>query len=92
MTERLWPFPEGFRAASLENRRTRRRLPQRCLNIRQPVEGGGSFKIDDPLDPENKYLYHAFVESPDMKNIYDGTYQPIKTGKQRSSSRIGLRH
>lgn len=32
----------------------------------------GSFKIDDPLDPANKYLYHSFVESPDMKNIYDG--------------------
>ena len=36
-------------------------------------KGGGSFKIDHPLDPENKYLYHSFVESPDMKNIYDGT-------------------
>jgi len=35
-------------------------------------KGGGSFKIDHPLDPENKYLYHSFVESPDMKNIYDG--------------------
>ena len=35
-------------------------------------KGGGSFKIDHPLDPENRYLYHAFVESPDMKNIYDG--------------------
>jgi hypothetical protein len=33
----------------------------------------GSFKIDHPLDPANKYLYHSFVESPDMKNIYDGT-------------------
>ncbi|MBV8902050.1 MAG: hypothetical protein JOZ22_00315 [Acidobacteriia bacterium] len=32
----------------------------------------GSFRIDHPLDPENKYLYHSFVESPDMKNIYDG--------------------
>ncbi|MGC9334241.1 MAG: hypothetical protein ACP5JJ_08850, partial [Anaerolineae bacterium] len=32
----------------------------------------GSFKIDHPLDPENQYLYHSFVESPDMKNIYDG--------------------
>jgi len=29
--------------------------------------------IDHPLDPANKYLYHSFVESPDMKNIYDGT-------------------
>jgi hypothetical protein len=36
------------------------------------TKGGGSFKIDHPLDPANKYLYHSFVESPDMKNIYDG--------------------
>lgn len=35
-------------------------------------KGGGSFKIDHPLDPAHKYLYHSFVESPDMKNIYDG--------------------
>lgn len=34
--------------------------------------GGGSFQIDHPLDPANKYLSHSFVESPDMKNIYDG--------------------
>ena len=34
--------------------------------------GGGGFKIDHPLDPENRYLYHSFVESPDMKNVYDG--------------------
>jgi len=35
-------------------------------------KGSGSFKVDHPLDPENKYLYHSFVESPDMKNVYDG--------------------
>jgi hypothetical protein len=35
-------------------------------------KAGGSFKIDHPLDPANKYLYHSFVESPDMKNIYEG--------------------
>lgn len=35
-------------------------------------KGGGSFVIDNPLDPLNKLLYHAFVESPDAKNIYDG--------------------
>jgi hypothetical protein len=35
-------------------------------------KAGGSFKIDDPLDPANKYLYHSFVESPDMMNIYNG--------------------
>jgi hypothetical protein len=33
---------------------------------------GGSFKIDHPVDPENKYLSHSFVESPDMLNIYNG--------------------
>ena len=37
------------------------------------VSGAKAFKIDHPLDPENQYLYHACVESPDMKNIYDGT-------------------
>jgi len=36
------------------------------------AKAGGSFKIDHPLDPENKYLYHSFVESPDMMNIYNG--------------------
>ena len=35
-------------------------------------KSGGSFKIDDPIDPENKYLSHSFVESPDMMNIYNG--------------------
>jgi hypothetical protein len=30
------------------------------------------FKIDHPLDPANKYLYHASIESSEMKNIYDG--------------------
>jgi len=35
-------------------------------------KGGGSFIIDHPLDPENKYLYHSFVESPDMMNVYNG--------------------
>lgn len=32
----------------------------------------GSFLIDHPLDPANRTLTHSFVESPDMKNIYDG--------------------
>jgi hypothetical protein len=35
-------------------------------------KGAGSFKIDHPLDPENMYLYHSFVESPDMMNVYNG--------------------
>jgi len=35
-------------------------------------KGGGSFKIDHPQDPANKYLIHSFVESPDMMNVYNG--------------------
>src|SRR3989344_7301920 len=35
-------------------------------------KGSGSFVIDHPLDAANKLLYHSFVESPDVKNIYDG--------------------
>jgi trimeric autotransporter adhesin len=35
--------------------------------------GTKDFKIDHPLDPANKYLVHASVESSEMKNIYDGT-------------------
>jgi hypothetical protein len=36
------------------------------------TSGTKSFKIDHPLDPSNKYLYHSSVESSDMKNVYDG--------------------
>ena len=35
-------------------------------------KGSGSFKIDHPLDPTNKFLYHSFIESPDMMNVYTG--------------------
>jgi len=38
-------------------------------------KGGGSFRIDHPLDPAGKYLYHSFVESPDMMNVYNGTVE-----------------
>ena len=40
-----------------------------------------NFKIDHPLDPENKYLYHVSVESPDMKNIYDGNVSTDENGQ-----------
>ena len=42
---------------------------------------GGSFKIDHPLDPANKYLCHSFVESPDRKNVYDGVVVLDRKGK-----------
>ena len=34
--------------------------------------GMKTFRIDHPLDPENKYLCHSTVESPDVMNIYNG--------------------
>jgi len=34
--------------------------------------GTKDFKIDHPLDPANKYLVHASVESSEMLNIYTG--------------------
>jgi hypothetical protein len=32
----------------------------------------GSFKIDHPLDPENKYLVQSAVQSADMISVYSG--------------------
>jgi hypothetical protein len=43
-------------------------------------KASGSFKIDHPLDPENKTLSHSFVESPDMMNIYNGIVALGKDG------------
>jgi len=35
-------------------------------------KSSGAFRIDNPLDPAHEYLQHSFVESPDMKDVYDG--------------------
>lgn len=43
-------------------------------------KNAGAFRIDHPLDPANKYLSHSFVESPDMKNIYDGVVTTDASG------------
>jgi hypothetical protein len=36
------------------------------------VDGSAELKIDHPLDPANKYLFHASVESSEMMDIYTG--------------------
>jgi hypothetical protein len=36
------------------------------------VSGTKNFKIDHPLDPENKYLVHAAIESSEVLNVYSG--------------------
>ena len=44
-------------------------------------KGSGTFLIDHPLDPANKLLFHSFVESPDVKNIYDGLAEVDQNGE-----------
>lgn len=46
-------------------------------------KGSGTFVIDHPLDPENKLLYHSFVESPDVKNVYDGVVELNRNGEAK---------
>lgn len=36
------------------------------------IKSADKFRIDHPLDSQNKYLNHASVSSDEMKNIYDG--------------------
>jgi hypothetical protein len=36
-------------------------------------KSSGTFAIDNPIDPRRSILYHSFVESPEAKNIYNGT-------------------
>ena len=36
------------------------------------VYGSKNFRIDHPLDPENKYLVHAAIESSEVLNQYSG--------------------
>jgi len=43
-------------------------------------KNAGSFRIDHPLDPDNKWLSHSFVESPDMMNVYNGTIVTDQAG------------
>ena len=45
--------------------------------------GSKNFKIDHPLDPANKYLVHASVESSEMMNIYTGNVITDAQGEAR---------
>jgi hypothetical protein len=40
-----------------------------------------STTVNHPFDPANKYLLHSFVESSDMKNVYDEVVELDKNGK-----------
>jgi hypothetical protein len=43
-------------------------------------KSSGTFKIDHPQDPANKFLIHSFVESPDMMNVYNGNAETDANG------------
>jgi hypothetical protein len=45
------------------------------------TKSAGAFRIDHPLDPANKYLLHSFVESDEMKNVYDGVVRLDRRGE-----------
>jgi hypothetical protein len=47
----------------------------------QIFAGVKDFKIDHPLDPANKYLVHASVESSEMMNIYSGNIRLNEAGE-----------
>ena len=44
------------------------------------VSGTKNFMIDHPLDPENKYLYHAAIESSEVLNVYSGNVTTSDAG------------
>ena len=45
------------------------------------VGGTKNFKMDHPLDPKNKYLYHAAIESSEVLNVYSGNVTTNEKGK-----------
>ena len=47
------------------------------------VAASKHFRIDHPLDPANKYLNHASVESSEMMNIYTGNVTTDEQGEAR---------
>ncbi len=48
-------------------------------------KSAGQFQIDHPLDPDNKYLNHSFVESSEMMNIYSGIVTLDENGQAQIS-------
>ena len=45
------------------------------------VTGTKNFKIDHPLAPEHKYLYHAAIESAEVLNLYSGNVRLDANGE-----------
>lgn len=53
------------------------------VNAQGNIVAGGtkSFRIDDPLDPANKFLRHFALESNEVLNMYRGTVQLNSSGE-----------
>jgi hypothetical protein len=47
------------------------------------VSGTKNFRIDHPLDPANKYLDHAAIESSEVLNLYSGNALLNENGETR---------
>lgn len=45
------------------------------------AKGSGTFMIDHPTKPATHLLFHSFVESPDVKNLYDGIVTLDRNGE-----------
>lgn len=45
------------------------------------LKAGGGYRIDDPRAPATRYLQHSFVESSEMKNVYDDVVQLDEKGE-----------
>ena len=53
------------------------------INGTLEVYGSKDFRIDHPLDPTNKYLYHASIESSEVLNQYSGNVVLDDKGEAR---------
>jgi len=49
-----------------------------CDVVGELTAGTKTFKIDHPVDPENKILYHTAIEGPRTDLIYRGTVKLVK--------------
>ena len=56
-------------------------IPTSPLHVNGTITGTlKQFEIDHPLDPENRVLRHACIESSEIKNLYDGEVTTDKNG------------
>ncbi|HUF08979.1 MAG TPA: hypothetical protein VMO47_06650 [Rhodothermales bacterium] len=51
------------------------------INGNLDVAGTKNFRIDHPLDPANKYLYHFAMESSEVLNLYSGNVITDREGR-----------